>query len=69
MLVANETEFSMLKSNACGVTCKLDIEKIYNYVNWNLFLAVLEQMDFQCKIDRLDYYISSAFWYLLMAHF
>ena len=36
----------MLTSNACGVLCKLDIEKAYNQVNWNFLLSVLEKMNF-----------------------
>lgn len=35
----NEVIGSLLERNACGVICKLDVQKIYNYVNWNfLFL-------------------------------
>ena len=31
--VANEEIDSILKSNRCGLICKLDIEKVYDHVN------------------------------------
>ena len=46
MLVANEGIDSMLKSNSSGVICKLDIKKVYDHINWNFLMEVLEKMSF-----------------------
>ena len=32
-LITNEAINSLLKSNTCGLICKLDIEKAYDHVN------------------------------------
>ena len=48
-LVANEAIDSILKSNSCGIVCKLDIEKAYDHVNWNFLLCVLRKMWFGDK--------------------
>lgn len=37
---------SKLKGNISGVTCKLDIEKAYDHVNWGFLLNTFRQMDF-----------------------
>lgn len=49
MLIANEVIDSMMKSNECGVLCKLDIEKVYDCVNWNFSISVLEKINFGWK--------------------
>ena len=41
ILVANESLHSRLKSRHPGVLCKLDIEKAYDHVNWNLLMCML----------------------------
>ena len=43
-LIANEAIGSLLKSNICGLICKFDIEKAYDYLNWNFLLCVLHKM-------------------------
>ena len=48
-LVANEAIDSLLRSNKCGLICKLDIEKAYNHVNWNFMLCVLRKIGFGDK--------------------
>ncbi|RVX11584.1 LINE-1 retrotransposable element ORF2 protein [Vitis vinifera] len=45
-LIANEAIDSMLKRKESGVLCKLDIEKAYDYLNWNFLLSVLQRMGF-----------------------
>lgn len=49
MLIANEVVDSMLKKRACGLLCKLDIEKAYDHVNWGLLVAILTKMGFGQK--------------------
>ena len=46
VLIANEAMDSRLKSNQGGVLCKLDIEKVYDHVNWKFLLAVIKKMGF-----------------------
>ena len=46
MLIAKVIDL-LLKSNDCGILCKLDIEKVYDHVNWNLLLSVLQKMGFR----------------------
>ena len=38
VLIANEAGDSLLKSNECGVMCKLDIEKAYDHLKWDFLL-------------------------------
>ena len=38
VLIANEAVDSLLKSNECGVMCKLDIEKAYDHLKWDFLL-------------------------------
>ena len=40
-LIANEAVDSLLKSNECQVSCKLDIEKACDHLNWDFLLQVL----------------------------
>lgn len=42
--------YSLFKRNECGVLCKFDIEKAYDYVNWNFLLLVLQKKDFGEKL-------------------
>lgn len=45
-LIANEAINFMLKSNTCGIMCKLDTKKAYDYVNWSFLLSILEKINF-----------------------
>ena len=42
-LIANEAIDSILKSNDCGILCKLDIEKAYDNVNWSFLLLFMKK--------------------------
>ena len=44
MLVANEAVDSVLRSNKRAVVCKLDIEKVYDHVDWSFLCSVLEKI-------------------------
>ena len=49
MLIANECLDNRLKSCLSGVVCKNDIEKVYDYVNWDALFYLLGQIGFGVK--------------------
>ena len=46
VLIANEVVDSRLKSNIPSFLLKVDIEKVYDHVNWDFLLSVMFKMGF-----------------------
>lgn len=67
ILVANGAIDSMIKNDAHGALYKLDIEKVYDHVNWNFLLVVIRKMNFGPKcIGWSKWYIYSAKFLILV---
>lgn len=52
MLIANECLDSRLRAATPGVICKLDLEKVYDHVNWEFLLYLLQRCGFSEKWRR-----------------
>ena len=52
VLIASECIDSRLKAEVSGVLCNLDIEKVYDHVNWEFLLFFLQQCGFSDKWRR-----------------
>ena len=52
VLIANEYFDSSLKTGLPGLLCKLDVEKTFDYVNWQFLMQLLEQGGFSTKLRR-----------------
>ena len=51
----------MMKKKEKGILCKLDIEKAYDQINWNLLFKVLQKMGFNDKwVSWIRWCISTA---------
>ncbi|RVW36959.1 Transposon TX1 uncharacterized 149 kDa protein [Vitis vinifera] len=53
-LVANEVIDSVLKRKESGVLCKLDLEKAYDWINWDFLLSVIQRNGFWGEMDWVD---------------
>lgn len=49
VLIANECIEDRQRSGRCGVMCRLDIEKAYDNVNWNLLDYIISHLGFGVK--------------------
>lgn len=45
-LITGELIDTRIRDDVPGVMCKLDIEKAYDYLNWNYLINTLRQMGF-----------------------
>ena len=46
VLIASEAIDSRLKSNLSNLVLKINIEKAYDYINWDYLLAIMSKMGF-----------------------
>ena len=46
VLIASEAIDSRLKSNLSNLVLKINIEKAYDYINWDFLLAIMSKMGF-----------------------
>ena len=61
VLIAGEAVDSRLKSNIPGFLLKMDIEKLYDHVNWDFLLSIMSKMGFGEKwISWIKWCISIA---------
>jgi hypothetical protein len=49
MLIANECLDSQIRLGESGLLCKLDLEKAYDYVNWDFLLYLMQRCGFKEK--------------------
>lgn len=49
VLIANGCIEARQRSNKAGIARKLDIQKAFNYLNWNFLIHMLERMGFGAK--------------------
>ena len=60
ILVANERVHSRLKERAPGIICKLDLEKVYDRVDWKFLQYKLGRMGFGEKWRWIQECVSST---------
>ena len=60
VLIANECLDSRLKADIPGVLCKLDLENVYDHVNWAFLSYLLQRCDFPEKWRKQIYFCISS---------
>ena len=61
VLITNKAIHALLKRKEKWLICKLDIEKAYDYLNWNFLLGVMEKMGFGRKwLNWIQWCISTV---------
>ena len=67
VLITNKLIDSRIKSSKPGFMCKLNIEKAYDHVNWDLLIYVMRRMGCGERwIAWIRHCISSAFFAVLV---
>ena len=60
-LIANEVIDLMQKRKERGILCKLDIEKVYDQINWSFILKALKKMGFGDKwVGWIEWCVSTT---------
>lgn len=66
-LIASECVDSRMEGDEPGIMCKLDIEKVYDHVNWKFILNLLKQMGFgEKRIGWISFCISTVKYSILV---
>lgn len=61
ILIANECIETVQKSNKPCIVCKLDIQKAYDFLNWDFLIQMLERMGFGARWIRwIKHYIGTV---------
>jgi hypothetical protein len=60
VLITNECLDSRLKASLPGVLCKLDLEKVYDHVNWDFLIYLLRRCGFSEKWRKWIYFCVSS---------
>ena len=68
MLIASECVDSRLKENLPGILCKLDLEKVYDHVNWNFLMYMLERLGFAERWRSWMLYCISTVWLSMLVN-
>ena len=66
-MIANEVADSILRRKESGIVCKLDIEKAYDHISWELLFQVLERMGFgRCWVSWMKWCVFTASFSILV---
>ena len=59
-MIANECLDRRLKTGLPGLLCKLDVEKVFDHVNWGFLMQLLERSGFSAKRRRWIFFFLST---------